>query len=592
MRRAWLVVLLAGLVAWTPVLGQEPQSGAAAPAAAITEGGTAPEAAVESAPADLAAALPPELPPPVVLPVPVEAEVMDVPNDNGSGLGVAWRWQGAVNDNTTFMVQAEVPSSMLEQYRLTADEQQRLDSARQEFVSTIAGLVGPRDAADAEYQELDAQVTLAQNNHDPEFLRLLDEKWAAQNKRDALDKQINDFRDLYMSKVAKLHEKDIQYRYLEATLNQSPWLDTSPQPNEAAAALTKADFPNRFGFDPAEPDKLYTEVSQIVAFNPEVFAGTYDGQKKNEFDEVPEAAITLEMTKNEVHNLRMAVSESTGEGAAAQVVSETTDLGGAKSIVNFFNFAVINNLIFAVLFAAIILTAIVIARRNPNLFIRRINGLEAVDEAIGRATEMGKPVLYLTGMDALSSLSTLAAVNILGRVARRIADYDSDLLVPCRDPVTLTVAQEVVREAYTDIGRPDAYRQDNLFFVTDDQFAFTAATCAIMIRDKPAANFFMGYYYAESLLLAETGASTGAIQIAGTDSTSQLPFFIVTCDYTLIGEELYAASAYLSREPMLLGSLKGQDLGKAMMMILIIIQTLLFLFSSEFDFLKKVVEPL
>ena len=113
-----------------------------------------------------------------------------------------------------------------------------------------------------------------------------------------------------------------------------------------------------------------------------------------------------------------------------------------------------------------------------------------------------------------------------------------------------------------------------------------------MIREKPAANFLMGYYYAEALLLAETGATTGAIQIAGTDSISQLPFFITTCDYTLIGEELYAASAYLSREPLLLGSLRGQDIGKALVMILIILQTVMFLINSELDFLRKLVEPL
>jgi hypothetical protein len=79
----------------------------------------------------------------------------------------------------------------------------------------------------------------------------------------------------------------------------------------------------------------------------------------------------------------------------------------------------------------------------------------------------------------------------------------------------------------------------------------------------------MGYFNAESLLLAETGASTGAIQVAGTDQYIQLPFFITTCDYTLIGEELYAASAYLSRDPRLLGSLRGQDVGKAFLMITI-----------------------
>jgi hypothetical protein len=89
----------------------------------------------------------------------------------------------------------------------------------------------------------------------------------------------------------------------------------------------------------------------------------------------------------------------------------------------------------------------------------------------------------------------------------------------------------------------------------------------------------LGYFYAESLVLAETGYTTGAIQIAGTDALAQLPFFITTCDYTLIGEELYAASAYLSREPMLLGSLKGQDVGKAFVMLMVIVGSILATFG-------------
>ena len=58
------------------------------------------------------------------------------------------------------------------------------------------------------------------------------------------------------------------------------------------------------------------------------------------------------------------------------------------------------------------------------------------------------------------------------------------------------------------------------------------------------------------------GNSIGAIQIAGTAQPAQLPFFVAACDYTLIGEEFFAASAYLSGEPDQLGSLKGQDVGK------------------------------
>jgi hypothetical protein len=183
---------------------------------------------------------------------------------------------------------------------------------------------------------------------------------------------------------------------------------------------------------------------------------------------------------------------------------------------------------------------------------------------------MGKLILYVPGLGYMSDVATIAATNILGQVAKKVASYDSQVLVPCRDAIVMTVCQEVVQEAYIDAGHPDAYNKDNVFFLTDDQFSYTAAVDGIMVRDKPATNFFMGMFYAESLILAETGAGTGAIQIAGTDALAQLPFFITACDYTLIGEELYAASAYLSREPLLLGSLKGQDLAKLVFMIMIV----------------------
>lgn len=239
---------------------------------------------------------------------------------------------------------------------------------------------------------------------------------------------------------------------------------------------------------------------------------------------------------------------------------------------NLLNWAKLNNLGILLAFAATLLVSIRRARVNPHIFLRRIPGLDAVEEAVGRATEMGRPVLYLTGSGDFggssdpSSLATIAATVILSDVAKRVATYGAALKVPHRAPIVMAVCQEMVREAYFAAGRPDAYREDTNFFISGDQFAYTAAVDGMMLREQPAANFFMGYYYAESLLLAETGAATGAIQIAGTDAEHQLPFFITTCDYTLIGEELYAASAYLSREPVLVGTLRGQDIGKGVLL--------------------------
>jgi hypothetical protein len=111
--------------------------------------------------------------------------------------------------------------------------------------------------------------------------------------------------------------------------------------------------------------------------------------------------------------------------------------------------------------------------------------------------------------------------------------------------------------------------------VTDEQFGYTAYVSGLIVREKPAACFYMGCFYAESLILAETGNSVGAIQIAGTAMPSQLPFFVAACDYTLIGEEFFAASAYLSGQPDQLGSLKGQDVGKLIVAAVLVIGCLL-----------------
>ncbi|OGC39419.1 hypothetical protein A2Y85_08300 [candidate division WOR-3 bacterium RBG_13_43_14] len=241
----------------------------------------------------------------------------------------------------------------------------------------------------------------------------------------------------------------------------------------------------------------------------------------------------------------------------------------------------LNIFISFIAFGGIILYFISRARKNPkDLFIRKIAGLQAIDEAIGRATEMGKPILYTTGLGLIDYIPTIASLNILGEVARKIAKYNTRLINPHCDPVVYTVAREIVKEAYASAGRPDAYDPSSVYFVTDSQFAYAAALDGVMWREKPATNFLLGYFMAESLIIAETGAATGAIQISGTDAIPQLPFLVTACDYTLIGEELYAASAYISREPLLLGAIKGEDLGKIIIGGLLIIASLLGIFTK------------
>jgi hypothetical protein len=227
-------------------------------------------------------------------------------------------------------------------------------------------------------------------------------------------------------------------------------------------------------------------------------------------------------------------------------------------------------LVLSLIICGSVVVFIGMARAGRELYVRPIAGLEAIEEAVGRATEMGRSCLFVPGVQDMNEIQTIAGLTILSRVAQRAAEYDARLEVPTSRSLVMTAARETVQAAFLAAGRPDAYDEDAISYITDEQFGYVAYLAGQMVREKPAACFYLGSFFAESLILAETGNAIGAIQVAGTAQPAQLPFFVAACDYTLIGEEFFAASAYLSRDPDQLGSLKGQDVGKLVVAALMI----------------------
>jgi len=226
-----------------------------------------------------------------------------------------------------------------------------------------------------------------------------------------------------------------------------------------------------------------------------------------------------------------------------------------------------------------------LAKSGKEIYLRTIPGLKALEEAVGRATEMGKSVLFVPGISDLDQVETVTGLTLLGHVAEHTAKYETSLNVPVSKSIVMETGREVCKESYLRAGRPDLYFDDMVHYISDEQFAYAAGVNGIMEREKPAACFYLGKFYAESLILAETGNSIGAIQIAGTGSPSQIPFFVTACDYTLIGEEFFTASAYLSKKPELIGSIKGQDIVKLLIMISMVL-TVIFNALYQFNWIS------
>jgi hypothetical protein len=241
-----------------------------------------------------------------------------------------------------------------------------------------------------------------------------------------------------------------------------------------------------------------------------------------------------------------------------------------------------------ILLVAAILYNIRLAMRGKDFYVRDIPGLRAIEEFVGRATEMGRPVHFSSGVGTLTGASApemFAGLQVLSYLARLCARYDTRLIATACQPDVFLSTIETVRQGYVEEGKPEKFKETDVRYLSTNQWAYSAGIIGIVSREEVAANILIGAFAAETMLLAEASFQAGATQIAGTTNMYQLPFFVASCDFTLIGEEMFAAGAFLSKVPVQLGSLAGQDFGKAFAVFLV----LLGIFSQTLgsDWLEK-----
>ncbi len=210
--------------------------------------------------------------------------------------------------------------------------------------------------------------------------------------------------------------------------------------------------------------------------------------------------------------------------------------------------------------------------------IRKLAPLEAIDEAVGRSVELGRPVHFTPGYN-LGGLYTkrapemLAGLTLLSYVSRVCARKGAEIIVTINPPEAMPIAEENVRIGFIMEGKEPPVGA--VRWISTEQYAFAIGVLTIIQEEKPGANFLMGAFWSEALQFAMAGNYVGAIGIAG--AVGQLPMFLAAMDYVLIGEELFAAQAYVSEDPIKIASIAGQDWNRILLMA---ITTATFLLSN------------
>ena len=241
-------------------------------------------------------------------------------------------------------------------------------------------------------------------------------------------------------------------------------------------------------------------------------------------------------------------------------------------------------------FLALLLTAIFVyawiylSKRGSHVEIRPLAAIDAIDEMIGSAAEKGKKVLFVPRGSLGSGLhapQVIAGLSLLPRVAQRSAEYGVPIQVAYSEPTIGPLIMDGLETGFIMAGSPDHMKDDTIMFYPDMTHTMGILGLINERGNEAGAVVHVGSYYHETIIWGEAGMTVGAMQIGGTANIGQLAFMITCFDFTLLGEELFAAGAYMSKDPIQIGSIRGQDWSKMVSLIVTILATLCATFGLD-----------
>jgi hypothetical protein len=168
--------------------------------------------------------------------------------------------------------------------------------------------------------------------------------------------------------------------------------------------------------------------------------------------------------------------------------------------------------------------------------------------------------------------TSVAALAVLDRLAKDGCANDTPPIVTLGEGTLLPAAQGTLRFAFHQAGHSSGFAAELVQFIAPESvpFAYAAGVSSIIQQDKPASNILVGRFGPEVAVMAEAADRQHAAQVIGTDNPGALAVAAAVTDHLLIGEELFAAGAYLEGKPAQVASLQLQDLLRLIIILAIL----------------------
>jgi hypothetical protein len=235
-------------------------------------------------------------------------------------------------------------------------------------------------------------------------------------------------------------------------------------------------------------------------------------------------------------------------------------------------------LLIAILAGAVLFLLTRRIQAGQQVGLRPVRGFQSLTGQVGRAVESGRRVHFSLGRAALNSAASptsLAALAALDYLARDGCASDVPPIVTVGDGTLLPAAQDQLRGAYSRAGRAGDFSNTMAEFVAPESspMSYAAGVSYTVQHSNVGSNLLMGHFGPEIGVILEAAGRENTDQIVGSDDPTALAVGAAMSDDLLIGEELFAAGAYLTGSPSQIASLQLQDI------LRLIVVTAVFLFA-------------
>ena len=220
-------------------------------------------------------------------------------------------------------------------------------------------------------------------------------------------------------------------------------------------------------------------------------------------------------------------------------------------------------LVFVLVFLGLIVLFIVYERSHQGRPLRPIPAFDRFRREIGLAVEAGKRLHITLGRGGLTGQeagSALIGLQVLERVSRTASISDRPPVATSGDGSLAILSQDTTRAVFRSIGGESQYDPSAGRVSGITPYAYAAGTIPVILDEQVAATIIAGHFGSEVALITDAAERNGSLTLAGSDNLSAQAVIYATAEEPLIGEELYAAGAYLNAGPAHQASLRAQDI--------------------------------